>query len=256
MPTALIADDEALLREDLREKLAIAWPELSIVAEAANGDEAAALVDSHRPDIAFLDIRMPAMTGLEVAQGIEGPTRVVFVTAYDEFAVQAFERAAVDYLLKPASVERLAQTVARLKASLAEPARDPRLMSLLALLRENASVGGGAASPARLLRWIRASRGDTTYQIPIDDVLSFQSDDKVTLVLTARGEHVIRTSLAELLPQLDGERFWQVHRGTVVQVDRVKHIRRDGDGRMTLQVEGLERPVSVSRAYQARFKQM
>ncbi|MBM3409586.1 MAG: response regulator transcription factor [Betaproteobacteria bacterium] len=254
MPTALIADDEALLREDLRDKLAIAWPELTIVAEAANGAEAATLIDSHQPDVAFLDIRMPAMTGLEVAQGVEGPTRLVFVTAYDEFAVQAFERAAVDYLLKPTSVERLSQTVARLKASLAEPARDPRLMSLLALLHENAPAGD-AAPPSRL-RWIRASRGDTTYQIPIDDVLSFQSDDKVTLVLTARGEHVIRTSLAELLPQLDGERFWQVHRGTVVQVDRVKHIRRDGDGRMTLQVDGLERPVSVSRAYQARFKQM
>jgi DNA-binding LytR/AlgR family response regulator len=255
MPTALIADDEALLREDLREKLAVAWPQLSIVAEAANGADAAALVDSLQPDIAFLDIRMPAMTGLEVAQGIEGPTRVVFVTAYDEFAVQAFERAAVDYLLKPASVERLAQTVERLKVSLAEPARDPRLLSLLALLRENATPGE-AAQPSSRLRWIRASRGDTTYQIPIDDVLSFQSDDKVTLVLTARGEHVIRTSLAELLPQLDGERFWQVHRGTVVQVDRVKHIRRDGDGRMTLQIDGLQRPVVVSRAYQARFKQM
>jgi DNA-binding LytR/AlgR family response regulator len=254
MTTALIADDEPLLREDLREKLATAWPELSIVAEAANGAEAAELVDSLRPDIAFLDIRMPAMTGLEVAQGIEGPTRVVFVTAYDEFAVQAFERAAVDYLLKPASVARLMQTVARLKTSLAEPGRDPQLMALLALLRENATAG--QAGPPSRLRWIRASRGDTTYQIPIDDVLSFQSDDKVTLVLTARGEHVIRTSLAELLPQLDGERFWQVHRGTVVQVDRVKHIRRDGEGRMTLQVEGIERPVPVSRAYQMRFKQM
>jgi DNA-binding LytR/AlgR family response regulator len=145
--------------------------------------------------------------------------------------------------------------VERLKVSLAEPARDPRLLSLLALLRENATPGE-AAQPSSRLRWIRASRGDTTYQIPIDDVLSFQSDDKVTLVLTARGEHVIRTSLAELLPQLDGERFWQVHRGTVVQVDRVKHIRRDGDGRMTLQVDGLQKPVGVSRAYQGRFKQM
>ncbi|MCZ2134371.1 MAG: LytTR family DNA-binding domain-containing protein [Burkholderiales bacterium] len=258
-PTALIADDESLLREDLRDKLAALWPELHLVAEASNGNEAAALIAEHAPDIAFLDIKMPGLSGIEVAQGIETDTRVVFVTAFDQFAVDAFEREAVDYLLKPVTRERLAQTVARLRAALAQPpasAPAPELAQLLDLL---ARAGGGAATAAGArtpLRWIRASRGDTTYQIAVDEVLYFQSDDKYTIVYTANGEHVIRMPLAELVAALDGEHFWQVHRGTIVNVRNVLSSKRDGDGRVWLNVRGVAKPLTVSRAYQHRFRQM
>lgn len=264
MTTALIADDESLLRDDLRDKLAALWPELEIVAEAANGNEAAALIAAHEPDIAFLDIKMPGQTGIEVAQGIETDTRLVFVTAYDQYAVDAFEREAIDYLLKPVTRERLVQTVTRLKNALAQqtpqapPAAAPELAQILNLLsRAGAGSTTTAGSAARTpLRWIRASRGDTTYQIAVDEVLYFQSDDKYTIVHTVNGEHVIRMPLAELVASLDADYFWQVHRGTIVNIRNVSSSKRDGDGRVTLNVKGVERPLSVSRAYQHLFKQM
>ncbi|MCA0174949.1 MAG: LytTR family DNA-binding domain-containing protein [Proteobacteria bacterium] len=250
MTTALIADDEPHLRAHLRELLAEVWPELRVVAECENGLQAAERIAALAPDVAFLDIKMPGLTGLEVAQGIEGTTRVVFVTAYDSYAVQAFERAAVDYLLKPTSAERLARAVARVQAALAQPRDDGALAALLAQLTQ----AQGATKPTPL-RWIRASRGDTTYQIAVEEVLYFQSDDKYTLVITREGEHLIRTSLAELAQQLPPEQFWQVHRSTVVGVAHVASTRREGD-RMTLHVKGHERPLAVSRAYQHLFKQM
>jgi DNA-binding LytR/AlgR family response regulator len=256
MTTALLADDEPLLREHLREKLLALWPELNIVAEAGNGNEAAAMIVEHEPDIAFLDIKMPGQTGIEVASGIETSTRIVFVTAYDQYAVQAFESQAMDYLLKPVTNERLAQTVARLKAALAQSAPVPDLSQVLNLL-SRASAGGAAAANAKNpLRWIRASRGETTYQISVDEVLFFQSDDKYTIVNTANGEHVIRMPLAELLQSLDSEQFWQVHRGTVVNIRCVSSSKRDGDGKVTLNVKGYAKPLPVSRAYQGLFKQM
>ena len=262
MITALIADDEALLREDLRDKLAALWPELQIVATATNGNEAAQMIAEHEPDIAFLDIKMPGQTGIEVAQGIaqrlaqglDTATRVVFVTAYDQYAVQAFENEAIDYLLKPVTVERLQQTVTRLKAAFAQSAPAPDLSQILNLLSRAASTPGGVAQ--QKLRWIRASRGEVTYQISVDEVLYFQSDDKYTIVNTANGEHVIRMPLAELLQSLDSEQFWQVHRGTVVNVRCVTSSKRDGDGRVTLNVKGVPKPLLVSRAYQHLFKQM
>lgn len=259
MTTALLADDEPLLREHLREKLLALWPDLDIVAEASNGNEAAAMIAEHEPDIAFLDIKMPGQTGIEVAQGIDASTRVVFVTAYDQYAVQAFENEAMDYLLKPVTNERLAQTVTRLKAALAQSAPTPDISQVLNLLsRAAASAGTSGAAGARPqhLRWIRASRGDTTYQISVDEVLFFQSDDKYTIVNTANGEHVIRMPLAELLQSLDGEQFWQVHRGTVVNIRCVTSSKRDGDGKVTLNVKGYAKPLPVSRAYQGLFKQM
>ena len=260
MTTALLADDEPLLREFLREKLLALWPDLNIVAEASNGNEAATMIAEFEPDIAFLDIKMPGQTGIEVAQGIaqgmDAKTRVVFVTAYDRYAVQAFENEAMDYLLKPVTNERLAQTVTRLKAAFAQSAPVPDISQVLNLLSRAASGGGIATNAKQHLRWIRASRGETTYQISVDEVLFFQSDDKYTIVNTANGEHVIRLPLAELLQSLDGEQFWQVHRGTVVNIRYVSSSKRDGNGRVTLNVKGYAKPLPVSRAYQGLFKQM
>jgi len=254
MTTALLADDEPLLREHLREKLLVLWPDLDIVAEASNGLEAAAMLAEHEPDVAFLDIKMPGQTGIEVAQGTDAKSRIVFVTAYDQYAVQAFENEAVDYLLKPVTSERLAQTVTRLKTALAQSTPAPDISQVLNLL-SRVAAGAGTARPQHL-RWIRASRGETTYQISVDEVLFFQSDDKYTIVNTANGEHVIRMPLAELLQALDGEQFWQVHRGTVVNIRCVTSSKRDGDGKVTLNVKGYAKPLPVSRAYQGLFKQM
>jgi DNA-binding LytR/AlgR family response regulator len=259
MTTALLADDEPLLRERLRELLQKLWPELEIVAEAKNGNEAAKLIAEHAPDVAFLDIKMPGQTGIEVAQGIETNTRVVFVTAYDEFAVQAFEREAIDYVMKPANEARLAQTVARVKSALTTKESPPEIAALLTLLsqsRRTTTVNGSAAEKKSPLRWIRASRGDTTHQIAVEEVLFFQSDDKYTVVNTANGEHLIRMALTELIDSLDAEQFWQVHRGTVVNINYVASSKRDGDGRVTLNLRGWEKPVAVSRAYSHLFKQM
>lgn len=263
MTTALIADDESLLRDDLRDKLAALWPDLNVVAEATNGNEAAALIATHEPDIAFLDIKMPGQTGIEVAQGIETGTRVVFVTAYDQYAVDAFEREAIDYLLKPVTRDRLAHTMTRLKYALAQhasqssPAPTQELAHILNLLsRAGAGAAVAGSAPKAPLRWIRASRGDTTYQIAVDEVLYFQSDDKYTIVYTPNGEHLIRMPLAELLASLDAEYFWQVHRGTIVNIRNVQSSKRDGDGRVSLNIKGVAKPVTVSRAYQHLFKQM
>jgi DNA-binding LytR/AlgR family response regulator len=258
MTTALIADDEPLLRERLRDLLQTLWPELHIVAEAANGNQASKMIAEHAPEIAFLDIKMPGQTGIEVAQGIETNTRVVFVTAYDEFAVQAFEREAIDYVMKPVNEARLAQTVARVKGSLATQENPPEIAALLNLLAQSRERDSPAliGTQTPRLRWIRASRGDTTYQIAVDEVLFFQSDDKYTVVNTANGEHLIRMALSELIDSLDPEQFWQVHRGTVVNINYVNSSKRDGDGRVTLNVRGSDRPVSVSRAYSHLFKQM
>jgi DNA-binding LytR/AlgR family response regulator len=256
MTTALLADDEPLLRERLRELLQKLWPELEIVGEAKNGNEAAKLIAEHAPDVAFLDIKMPGQTGIEVAQGIETNTRVVFVTAYDEFAVQAFEREAIDYVMKPVNEARLAQTVARVKHALASKESPPEIAALLNLLSHSRAPVAATAEKKTPLRWIRASRGDTTHQIAVDEVLFFQSDDKYTVVNTANGEHLIRMALSELLDSLDAEQFWQVHRGTVVNINYVASSKRDGDGRVTLNLRGWEKPVAVSRAYSHLFKQM
>ncbi len=232
-PTALIADDEPNLAAYLRELLKKAWPELAIVAVARNGVEAAERIAALEPDLAFLDIKMPGLTGLEVAQGIEGRTRVVFVTAYDEFAVAAFEQQALDYVLKPVKAERLARTVERLRRELAadapasgsdDPARareaqDERLAAVLGQLL--------AAPRAAPLRYVRASQGELTHQIAVDDVLFFHADDKYTCVRTAAAEYLIRTTISELAAQLDPDRFVQVHRSTIVNLDHLAGTRRD-----------------------------
>ena len=252
MTTSIIADDEPLLREHLREKLVALWPELKIVGEAGNGNEAAELIAKMAPDIAFLDIKMPGQTGIEVAQGIETETRVVFVTAFDQYAVDAFESEAVDYVLKPVADARLAQTVARLRRALNESAPAPDIAQLLKLLTQAVDGGSGAGK----LRWIRANRGDTTFQVAVDEVMFFQSDDKYTVVQTANGEHLIVKPLSELIRSLDTEHFWQIHRGTVVNLRYIASTRRDGDGRVSVNLKGHPKPLAVSRAYQHLFKHM
>ena len=253
-PTAIIADDEAPLREHLARRLAELWPELQIVAQPANGLEAAAAIEKHAPSVAFLDIKMPGLSGLEVAQGIETDTRVVFVTAYDQYALDAFEREAVDYLVKPVDTQRLARTVERLQRAISDAAPAPELAQLLdALTRARSSADTGKT---KALRWIRASRGDTTFHVPIDEVRYFQSDDKYTVLYTSDGEHLIRTPLAELVADLDPEVFWQIHRSTLVNMNHVKATRRDEGGRLFVQFGDGFAELPVSRAYLQRFRQM
>jgi DNA-binding LytR/AlgR family response regulator len=255
-PTALIADDEPHLAQYLKAQLAQAWPELRIVKVAAHGLEAAAAITELEPDIAFLDIQMPGLTGLEVAQGIEGGTRVVFVTAYDEYAVAAFEARAVDYLLKPLKAERLARCVERLRAAAPAEPGDALAETLRRLLP---AAGVAAAAPARL-RYIRAAQGELMHQVPVDEVLFFHADDKYTVVQTAAAEHLIRTPIVELAAQLDPERFWQVHRSTIINLDHLAGTRRDEASRLFVRVRGpqgvLARELPVSRAYVHLFKAM
>jgi len=248
MPTALIADDEPNLALHLREQLATLWPQLQIVHVARNGIEAAERIAALRPDLAFLDIRMPGLSGLEVAQGIEGETGVVFVTAFDEFAVQAFEQEAVDYVLKPVKAERLARTVQRLRRAVADDGDDARLAAVLHRLLPVRS-----AAP---LRYVRAGAGDLTHQIDVDDVLFFRADDKYTCVQTAGGEHLIRTPIAELAAQLDSAQFWQVHRSTIVNLRHLAGTRRDEASRLFLRIKGHAVELPVSRAYVHLFKAM
>lgn len=251
MPTALIADDEPNLASYLQKSLAAAWPELEVIAVARNGIEAAERIAELSPDFAFLDIKMPGLSGLEVAQGIEGTTRVVFVTAYDEFAVAAFEQQALDYVLKPVKAERLARTVERLQqaASLASPLPDARLANALQHLL-------AAAPPPSALRYVRASQGELTHQIDVADVLFFHADDKYTCVRTAAAEYLIRTTITELSAQLDPQRFAQVHRSTIVNLDHLAGTRRDEMSRLFVRIRGHAAELPVSRAYVHLFKAM
>ncbi len=258
-PTALIADDEPHLARALAAQLAVVWPELDIVHVARNGQEAAERIAALQPDLAFLDIQMPGLTGLEVAEGIEGATRVVFVTAYDRYAVQAFEQEAIDYVLKPVEADRLVRTVERVRRALAKAGPgadggddvDARLLAALQRLH-----GAGAAKPAGPLRWVRATQGDLMHQVPVDEVLFFRADDKYTCVQTAGTEYLIRTPIHELAAQLDGERFWQVHRSTIVNLDHVSGTRRDELSRLFVRVRGHASELPVSRAYVHLFKAM
>ena len=251
MPTALIADDEPHLALHLRQLLQQHWPELEVVALARNGLDAAREIAERRPDLAFLDIRMPGLSGLEVAQGIEGATRVVFVTAYDEFAVQAFEQEAVDYVLKPVRADRLQKTIERVQRALQAPVTDdPSIAALLARLAAPVAAAGSR------LRWVRASQGELTHQVDVDEVLFFQADEKYTVVRTAAAEHLIRTPISELVQQLDPAQFWQVHRSTVINLRHVAGTRRDELSRLFVRLRGHAAELPVSRAYVHLFKAM
>ena len=265
MPTAIIADDEPHLADYLRGKLAALWPELTISAVAVNGPEAARAIAAHAPDIAFLDIRMPGATGLEVAQQLRNGTRaprVVFVTAYDQYAVGAFEADAIDYLLKPVTDERLAHTVGKLRAVLGAgaPAAAPEAMqALLAQLSRHLQH-----SEKNYLRWVRASKrsgdGEVTEQIAVADVLYVQADDKYTCVYARDGselrEWLIRVPLSDLAAQLDPADFAQVHRSVIVNLHAVAGTRRDITGKLFVRIRDHARELPVARQYVHLFRQM
>ncbi|PHV33024.1 DNA-binding response regulator [Janthinobacterium sp. BJB312] len=250
MTRALIADDEPHLALYLRDQLLALWPDLQIIHMARNGVEAAACIAELEPDIAFLDIQMPGLTGLEVVQGIEGPTRVVFVTAYDEFALQAFEHAALDYVLKPVTTERLARTVARLRAA---PALPPAGAAMAQALRQ-LTAAPGQARPR--LRYILASRGERTHHLDVAKVRFFHADDKYTVVASVDGEFLIRTPITELAAQLDPELFWQVHRSTLINLAWLDGTRRDDASRLFLRMRGHAGELPVSRAFVHLFRAM
>ena len=275
MTTCILADDELNLTRYLADQLKTAWPELEIVGIAANGVEADALIAEHQPDLAFLDIQMPGHTGLEVAQAIEGNTRVVFVTAYDEYAVQAFDDGAIDYLLKPVTTERLAKCVARLRQRLLPPASPtagvapttgfPDLATALKKLLQSGAVPGlaSALTPAlapQFLRYVRAHergvQGEQVLQIDVDEVLYFEAADKYTCVVLAGGEKLLRTSVAELESELDPAQFKRIHRSTLVNLRHVHATRRDDSGRMWVRIKQHPRELPVSRAYHLVFGRM
>ncbi len=281
-PRAIVADDERLMRDQLRARLKEAWPELQIVAEAKNGVEAVALVAQHRPDLVFLDIRMPGMTGIEAAREIaqlpdepeDGAPlpHIVFITAFDEYAVQAFEQGAADYVLKPAERERLAVTVRRLRERLAERSRE-----LEGADHDDANAGPssatrGASTQAPMqrllhqlahgqvkpayLQWIQASVGSSIQMIAVDEVLFFISDEKYTRVQTAHVEALIRKPIKELVDELDPNVFWQIHRSTLVNARAIAGVARDLRGRQIVSVKGHAQKLEVSRSYLGLFKGM
>ncbi|MBK9523123.1 MAG: response regulator transcription factor [Rhodocyclaceae bacterium] len=255
MVTALIADDERLMREQLAGRLAQVWPELEIVALATNGKEAVKLADEKSPQIAFLDIRMPGISGIEVAAQLDDNIHVVFVTAYDEYAIDAFDRGAIDYLLKPVDPERLARTVSRLKTALERSSPTPRegevWATLLEKLRENAKPPASG-----YLQWIQASIGERLEFIATSEVLFFQAADKYTRVVRASGEALIRKPIYELVGELDPEQFWQIHRSSLVNVKAIQDVTRDIRGHLMIRLKGIDERVEVSRSYSHRFKQM
>ncbi|QNM98224.1 LytR/AlgR family response regulator transcription factor [Chitinimonas koreensis] len=255
-PTAVIADDERLMREQIIGRLREAWPELVIVGEAANGREAVALVRSQEPDIVFLDIRMPEMTGVEAAKALAGQCHVVFVTAYDQYAVEAFDQGAVDYLLKPADPERLKVAVERLKARLGKQPDD--MEALLDKLSQRLGGGSGAveARPREYLRWIQASVGNNIRMIPTSEVLFFRAEDKYTRVQTEGYEALIRKPIKELVDELDPEEFWQIHRAILVRVTAITEVSRDFRGQQIVALRGSPEKLEVSRSYNHLFKHM
>jgi DNA-binding LytR/AlgR family response regulator len=247
MPTALIAEDEPMLRAQLKARLAEAWPELTTIAEAENGEQALALVDERKPDVAFLDIRMPLVSGLDVAHAIGGRCHVVFVTAYDEYAVAAFDEGAVDYVLKPVTAERMAKVATRLKARLAMPPLD--LTAVLAKL----AARDDAAGP---LKWIRASLGNVMQVIPVAEVVYFQAEDKYTKVVTRESEALIKKPIKDLFDELDQEVFWQIHRATIVNLHAIARVERDWRDQPVITLKSRPEKLTVSRTFAHRFKAM
>lgn len=247
-PTAILVDDEPHLCALLKRQLAAAWPELLIPAEAYNAADAARLIEELHPDVVFLDIRMPGMSGLELAAQIRTACHIVFVTAYDQYAVQAFENAAVDYLLKPVAPERLGTTVSRLQARLFQA--PPDLSPLIAHLTEQ------MRPKKQYLQWLQVSLHNDIELVPVDEVDYFQASDKYTLVVNRKSERVIRTSLKELEDELDPERFWRIHRNAIVRVASIARVSRDFGGRLTLLLHHHEKALSVGRSYTHLFRQM
>lgn len=247
-PKAVIAEDEPVLRSELKETLAKVWPELMICAEAEDGIEAVHALHTHAPDILFLDIQMPGMNGLEVARQASGRCHVAFVTAYDKYAVAAFEQGAVDYVMKPFSPARLATTVGRLKAKLqTAPANlDGLLQALVA----------STSMRKEYVRWITASQGNDLRLITIDEICYFMADNKYTRVATADQESLIRRPIKELVDEVDPAIFWQIHRGTLVNVNAIAGVQRDIGGHLRVKLKQRRETLPVSDPYAHRFKQM
>jgi DNA-binding LytR/AlgR family response regulator len=250
-PTAIIAEDEAPQRRELRASLETLWPELEILAECADGDEARAAVQHYRPQIAFLDIRMPGASGLEVAKIASATSHVVLVTAYDQYAVDAFETGAIDYLLKPVKQDRLSAAVERLKAKLSTGAQQQDLTRLIDSLQSRIN-----AERSPYLRWITATTTGGVKMVAIDDIRFFQAEDKYVRVGSAAGDVHIRTPLKVLLAKLDPDVFWQIHRGTVVRVSAIKRIVRGDDHRLKVILADSADALSVSAAFEHRFRGM
>jgi DNA-binding LytR/AlgR family response regulator len=250
-PTALIAEDEAPQRMELCAMLTELWPELQIVAECEDGISALEAFAAHCPQVAFLDIRMPGISGLEVARAATGAAQIVFTTAYDEYAVQAFDRGAIDYLLKPVRRDRLVVTLQRVKDRLAAGAAPDISAAISALQAQLAN-----RHAADRIRWITASVGNTTRVFPIDEVLFFRAQDKYTRVVTAGGEAQIRMPLKELIEKLDAESFWQVHRSVIVRCGAILSVHHGDDGKWLLRLKGSPEELPVSMAFQYRFRGM
>lgn len=247
-PTAVIAEDEAELRAQLVEQLGSLWPELVVVAQAADGIQALHLLDAHDPDMLFLDINMPGVSGLDVARQASGRAHIVFVTAHDEHAIAAFEQGVVDYVLKPIAPARLFTTVARLKERIMRP--PARIDEVLAQITATVPV------PRQFLRWINASVGQSLRLITVDEVAYFQADNKYTRVVTADGEALIRKSLKELGDELDPQQFWQIHRSTLVNAAAIAAVVRDLRGRMMVRLKTRAEQLHVSDSYTHLFRQM
>jgi DNA-binding LytR/AlgR family response regulator len=251
--SALIADDEAAMREQLHARLLEVWPEIDVVAMASNGIEAVELAARHQPQIAFLDIRMPGMGGIEAARQLYNRCHIVFATAYDQYAVDAFEHGAIDYLLKPVTAERLATTCERLRRRLSQAPQDigAQLAQLGSLLQQQ-----GTKPKPSYLRWIQAQVGGSLRMVSTREILFFQSDEKYTRVQTATAELLIRKTLKELADELDPDEFWRIHRSTLVRVDAIAEVSRDIRGRQMLRVRNYPQELEVSRNHSHLFQQM
>jgi DNA-binding LytR/AlgR family response regulator len=252
-PKAVIADDEEQLRIYLISKLVKLWPELIICGEAENGLEAVEIIQKHKPHIAFLDIKMPGLSGLEVAKKITTPCRVVFITAFDQYAIDAFESEAIDYLLKPVTDERLAKTVKRLQKQLSDPPTSSKDMAntveqLLSALKKQPTL--------EYLKWIKVRHGEKIRLIGVDEVCYFKAADKYTLVRTHDGESLIKKSIRQLSEELDSDQFWRIHRGSIVNISQIVNANRSFAGRLILKLKDLPETLDVSRSYAHLFKQM
>lgn len=248
-PRAVIAEDEANLREELRETLAAVWPELEIVAEAEDGMQALRALERHSPDVVFLDIQMPGLSGLEIAREASGRAHVVFVTAYDSYAVSAFEQGAVDYVMKPLTTARIAQAARRLRERLSSTPPD-----IAGLLEKIAGRLDGRRRD--YLRWVTASQGSETRLVTTEEIVYFRSDNKYTVVATVDKEALVRITIRELSEQLDPSVFWQIHRGTLVNVAYIAGVTRDFRGRMALRLKRRPETLPVSDSYTHLFRQM
>ncbi len=250
---AIIADDEEQLRSYLKSGLSAVWPELVICGEAENGKEALKLIEKHRPHIAFLDIKMPGLSGMELARKIAGTCWIVFITAYDQYAVEAFENEAIDYLLKPVTDKRLKTTVKRLQKQIADTHKPP---SDLAGTMERVLSALEAKKTHGYLRWIKVLHGDGIRLIPVDEVCYLQASDKYTVVMTREGESLIKKSIKELSAELNPDQFWRIHRGTIVNTNQIAKVNRSLTGRLVIKLKDLPETLTVSRTYTHLFRQM